>query len=130
MLRYVRGEHNFCLKIGHYPCQVNRCVFSAESNYKLLSHYRIVHRGDLNFSISCMFPDCSHSSNFHTEDALRKHLVKFHSVPETDKDNLLADRDTPNTEQESEAPEFGDTVTEDDIGDVVAEQHEPQFITL
>ena len=48
-------------------CQVIGCMYSAESNYSLLQHYRRVHIGD---------------QNFFTEDAVRKHLVKFHSVPQ------------------------------------------------
>ena len=30
--------------IGHFPCQVIGCMFSAESKYSLLQHYRKEHR--------------------------------------------------------------------------------------
>ena len=46
----------------------------------LLSHYRVVHRGDKSFSVPCFISGCLHTRNFNTEDALRKHFKKHHSL--------------------------------------------------
>lgn len=37
-----------------------------------------MHREDATFSVPCLIPGCSHTANFKTETALRKHLEKYH----------------------------------------------------
>ena len=52
------------------------CNARTISKINMLSHYRVVHRGDPLFDVPCFVCD----KRYKTEDALRKHLKKPHAT--------------------------------------------------
>ncbi|XP_045034841.1 uncharacterized protein LOC116930100 [Daphnia magna] len=55
-------------------CPVIDCNAQRRMKQQMLSHYRVVHRGDADFKAPCF--ECE--KEFRTEIALRKHLSRHH----------------------------------------------------
>ena len=98
-----------------FKCPFSWCIFKATSMPSVLSHLRLVHANDPNFSVSCGIEGCCKTSNIFL--ALYQHIYKKHKdagVIRTRKDAAYID-DCPSNDHHDFVNNFTDlesTVTE------------------
>jgi hypothetical protein len=66
----------FLLFILGIKCAMAYCNAQTVTKVQMLSHYRIIHRGDHAFDVPCLAAGCD--KRYRTEDGLRKHLKNQH----------------------------------------------------
>ena len=65
--------------LDSYTCKIEGCNTVTKSSQKMLSHLRVYHKKDGNFTSPCLFStECFHLSNFKSYVGLYYHLKTFH----------------------------------------------------
>lgn len=62
-----------------YLCPIELCFETFDRGQQLLTHYRKYHQKNADFRSPCLFSkSCFRTGDFHTVDALYKHLKLYH----------------------------------------------------